>query len=115
MIAFTLSGNINVHACILYIIFEGTWSPLECTGSIPPPSSVPITMTDDHHAILYIANKISRNNRLAYLLDLEKMVLVIKLTCVFHLKVFFMSYLQNISQMCNYNTSHVLCKHNNGK
>ena len=90
MIAFTLSGNINVHACtILYIIFGGTWSPLECTGSIPPPSSAPITMTDDHHAILYIADRISRNVRLAYLLDLKKMVLVKMLTVVSHLKVFF--------------------------
>ena len=89
MIAFILSGNINVHACILYIIFEGTWSPLECTGSIPPPSSTPITMTDDHHAILYRDNEISRNDRLAYLLDLEKMVLVKMLTVVSHLKVFF--------------------------
>ena len=110
-----MSGNINVHACILYIIFEGTWSPLECTGSIPPHTSALITMTDDHHAILYRADNISRNYRLAYLLDLEKMVLVKMLTVVSHLKVLFMSYLQNISQMCNYNTSHVLCKHNNGK
>ena len=89
MIAFTLSGNINVHACILYIIFEGTWSPLECTGSIPPPGIAPITMTDDHHATLYTADKISRNDRLAYLLDLEKMVLVKMLTVVSHLKFFF--------------------------
>ena len=89
MIVFILSGNINVHACILYIIFEGTWSPLECTGSIPPPSMVPITMTDDHHGIIYTANGISRNDRLAYLLDLEKMVLVKMLTVVSSLKFFF--------------------------
>ena len=61
---------------ILCIIFEGTWSPLECTGSIPPTSIGTITMTDDHHAILYRAYSVSRNDPLAYLLDLEKMVLV---------------------------------------
>ena len=86
MIASTLSGNINnmnVHACILYIIFEGTWSPLGCTGSIPPPSIAPITMTDGHHAIQYTAGTVSRNDHLAYLLDLEKMVLVKMLTVAF--------------------------------
>ena len=46
-------------------------------------------MTDDHHAILYIADEISRNDRLAYLLDLEKMVLVKMLTVVSSLKFFF--------------------------
>ena len=111
MVAFTLSGNINVHACILYIIFEGTWSPLECTGSIPPPSLAPITMTDDNHDILYTADEISRNDSLAYLL-VGKNGISKNVNCCVTFESFFMSYLQNI---CNYNTCHVLCKHNNGK
>ena len=52
------------------------WSPLECTGSIPPPCVAPITKTDDQHALLYRAEGVSRNDRLAYFLDLEKMVIV---------------------------------------
>ena len=52
--------------------YSGAWSPLECTGSIPPPCAASITMTDDHHAVLYGTTQEGQN--IAYFLDLEKMV-----------------------------------------
>ena len=65
-----------MHVSYYYIFYSGTWSPLESTGSIPPPSAASIITTDDHHAVLYRADRVSRNYRLAFLLDLEKMVSV---------------------------------------
>ena len=63
---------------ILY--YSGTWSPFECTGSTPPPFiGSSITMTDDHHAVLY--GLFEDEGGAAYVLDLEKKVMIsIKLT-----------------------------------
>ena len=93
------------------------WCPLECTGSIPPPSAASITMTDDHHAVLYRADSVPRNHRRAYLLDLKKMVLLKILTVVSTFERLFFNELQpdahlmSYSQMRNHNIRHVLCKH----
>ena len=57
---------------VIFIYYSGAWSPLECTGSIPPPCAASITMTDDHNAVLYGARLEGEN--VAYSLDLEQMV-----------------------------------------
>ena len=57
---------------VIFTYNSGAWSPLECTGSIPPPCAASITMTDDHHAVLYGARLEGEN--IAYSLDLEQMV-----------------------------------------